>query len=72
MEHVADVFYKQPIPLSGVGEGQETRAVWELVVVTTRAGIATLVEELQLASIDGHRLIGVGADQLSVADVVRP
>ncbi|KAK8032274.1 hypothetical protein PG990_002008 [Apiospora arundinis] len=50
-----------------------TRAVWQQVVIAiVRAGVASLVEELDLAGVDGERLVGARADELAVADVVGP
>ena len=43
-------------------QGQDTGAVGQLVVVGVGRGVAALVEELQVAGVDGHGLVGVGAD----------
>jgi hypothetical protein len=51
-------------------EGQHTGAVRQKVVIATRAGASSLVQELQVARIDGHRLVGVGANEIPVANVV--
>src|SRR5690242_15314161 len=53
-------------------EGEEAGAPGELVVGAAGAGGFALVEELEVAGVDGHGLVGVGADQVSVADVVGP
>ena len=58
--------------LDGVLEGKKTRAVRELVVGGSRLGITTLVKELEVARIDGESLISVGADKITVGDVVGP
>lgn len=52
--------------------GKETGAVGELVVVATGAGCAALVQQLQVARVDGEGLIVASADKLSVADIVGP
>ncbi|KAI6766029.1 hypothetical protein HG530_007099 [Fusarium avenaceum] len=53
-------------------EGEQTGTVGETVVVGVDAGVATLVEELEVAGVDGEGLVGAGSDELSVADVVGP
>lgn len=58
--------------LDGVLEGKKTRAVRELVVGGSRLGITTLVKELEVAGVDGEGLISVGADEITVGDVVGP
>src|SRR6185312_9838196 len=51
---------------------EETGPVWQEAVVTAGAGTASLVQQLQVARVDGHGLIGVVADEIAVADVVGP
>ena len=52
---------------------QHSRAVrQEAVVPAVAAGVASLVEELQVAGVDGLGLVGVGANQVAVADVLCP
>src|ERR1051325_10811225 len=54
-------------------ECQYSRTPWqEAVVHAVGAGVAPLVEELQVAGVDGLGLVGVAADQVAVADVVGP
>ena len=53
-------------------QGQQARPVGQEAVVAAGAGGASLVEQLQVAGVDGHGLVGVGADQFAVADVVGP
>src|ERR1051325_6991104 len=54
-------------------ECQYSRTPWqEAVVHAVGAGVAPLVEELQVAWVDGLGLVGVGADEVAVADVVGP
>lgn len=53
-------------------EGEQTRAVRKVVVLATNVGVAALVEELEVARVDGEGLVVAGSDQLSVADVVGP
>ena len=52
--------------------GKETGAVRKLVVVATGAGCAALVQQLQVARVDGEGLVVAAADELSVGDVVGP
>lgn len=56
-------------PLS---KSKKTRAVRQSVVLSGRAGVAALVEELQVASVDRESLIGGSPDEVAVADVVGP
>src|ERR1051326_2268557 len=51
---------------------QDTRSPGQLVVVAAGVGGLALVEELQVAGVDGHGLVGVVAEQVAVADVVGP
>src|SRR3954466_4379435 len=44
----------------------------EAVVHAVGAGVAPLVEELQIARVNGLGLVWVGADQIAVADVFGP
>lgn len=53
-------------------EGEEAGAVRKRVVVAARAGCATLVQELNVAGVDGEGLVVGAADKLSVADIVGP
>jgi hypothetical protein len=54
-------------------EGQHTRAVWPAVVIgSLSVGVAALVQELEVARVDGEGLVVVGSDKLSVGDVVGP
>jgi hypothetical protein len=53
-------------------QGQEARAVREKVVARVRARVAALVEELEVAGVDGEGLVRVRTDDVAVADVVRP
>src|SRR4051794_31056146 len=63
-----DLLIDGPLPL----QGQNGRTPGQQVVVAAGARRPALVEELQVAGIDGHRLIGVGAHQIAVADVIGP
>src|SRR6185503_2670327 len=60
------------IPLRLARQGQQTRPVGEQSVVAAGVGGASLVEQLQVAGVDGHRLVRVATDQIAVADVVGP
>src|SRR5699024_10181196 len=51
---------------------QHTGLVGQEIVVAVGVGGASLVEELHVAGIDGHGLVGVGTDQLTVTDVIGP
>lgn len=54
-------------------EGQQTGAVRQAVVIgSCSTGVTALVQQLQVASIDGEGLVVGGTDKLSVADVVGP
>src|SRR5689334_7814610 len=53
-------------------QGENTRPPRQLVVGAARGGGLPLVEELQVAGVYGHGLVGVVADQVTVADVVGP
>lgn len=56
-----------------LSEGEETGAVRRSVIVAGRsARVSALVEQLQVARVDGHGLVGVGSDNVTVADVVCP
>src|SRR4051812_16143527 len=57
-----------PSPL----QGEDAGPVGEQAVVAAGVGRTALVEELQVAGVDGVGLVGVGADELAVADVVGP
>src|SRR5689334_17889787 len=52
--------------------GEQARAVRQQAVVAAGARWTALVEQLQVARVDGHGLVRAGTDQLAVADVVRP
>jgi hypothetical protein len=58
--------------LDGVLEGKKTRAVRELVVGSSRLGVTSLVKELEVARVDGEGLVSVGADEITVGDIVGP
>ncbi|GAB3975415.1 hypothetical protein GCM10029978_059490 [Actinoallomurus acanthiterrae] len=51
---------------------QQARTPWQLVVGAGGGWGFALVEELEVAGIDGHGLVGVAADEVAVADVVGP
>src|SRR5699024_11219054 len=51
---------------------QHTGLVGQEIVVAVGVGGASLVEELHVAGIDGHGLVGGGTDQLTVTDVIGP
>lgn len=53
-------------------QGQETWCIWDQIVSWVLAGVVSLVQELQVASINLKCLIVVGTDQVTVRDVVRP
>ncbi len=54
-------------------QGEHSRPVGQKRVVdAVGAGRASLVEQLQVAGVDGHGLVRTGPDQLAVADVVGP
>src|SRR6186713_3359417 len=53
-------------------QGEQARPPRQVVVVAAGAGVLALVEQLQVAGVDGLGLVGVGADQVTVADVVGP
>src|SRR5689334_5358246 len=53
-------------------QGEQTRPVRQEAVVTAGTRTTSLVEQLQVARVHCHRLIGVAADQVAVADVVGP
>ena len=53
-------------------EGEKTWAVRKGVVGNSRLRVTTLVEELEVARVDGHGLVWVGADEVTVGDVVGP
>jgi hypothetical protein len=63
---------KTSLLLDGVLEGKKTRAVRELVVGSSGLGVTSLVQELEVARVDGEGLISVGADEITVGDVVGP
>src|SRR6185295_16490913 len=52
--------------------GEQSGPVRQQAVVAAGVGGSALVEQLQVAGVDGHGLIGVGADEVAVADVVGP
>src|SRR5689334_1220811 len=52
--------------------GEQAGPVGQQAVVAAGAGAAALVEQLQVAGVDGHGLVGAGAQQFAVADVVGP
>lgn len=59
-----------PLRLS---KGEKTGTVRESIVVAGRsAGVSALVEQLQVARVDGHCLVWVGSDNVTVTDVVGP
>lgn len=60
------------IKANRLSKGQKTRLVRKKVVVAARASRSSLVEELQIASIDCLCLVGVCTDQIAAADVVGP
>jgi hypothetical protein len=60
------------LQLDGVLEGKETRAVGKEIVRSSRLGVTSLVEELKVARVDGHGLIGVGTDKITVRNVIGP
>jgi hypothetical protein len=66
------IHQKRYLLLDGVLEGKKTRAVRELVVGSSGLGVASLVQELEVARVDGEGLVGVGADEITVGDVVGP
>src|SRR3954471_15093235 len=53
-------------------QGEQARTPRQVVVVAAGAGVLALVEQLQVARVDGLGLVGVVADQVTVADVVGP
>lgn len=54
-------------------EGKDTGAVGEEVVVAGDVlGVTALVQQLQVARVDGEGLVGVGTEQVTVGDVVGP
>jgi len=55
-----------------LGEGKETRPVGKEVVATTGVGVAALVQQLQVARVDGHGLVVGNLDEITVRDVVGP
>jgi hypothetical protein len=63
---------KTNLLLDGVLEGKKTRAVRESVVGSSGLGVTSLVQELEVARVDGEGLVGVGADEITVGDVVGP
>lgn len=63
---------RENLLLDGVLEGEETRAVRQQVVAGSRLGVTSLVQELEVARVDGEGLVGVGADKVTVGNVVGP
>lgn len=57
---------------AGILERKKTRAIRQIIVRSSRARIAALVQELQIARIDSHRLVRVGANQITVRDIISP
>lgn len=58
--------------LAARGLGQQAQLPRQQVVVASGSGVEALVQILHLASVDGHGLVGVGADDLTVADALGP
>lgn len=53
-------------------QSEHTRLPRKGIVLATGLRVSALVEELQIAWVDGHRLVRVGADQIAVTNVVGP
>jgi hypothetical protein len=51
---------------------EQTRLIRKEVVSGVLVWVASLVEHLQIAWVDCLGFVGIGADQIPVADVVRP
>src|ERR1035437_6861479 len=52
---------------------EQTWTPWDQVVVArAAANLEALVEQLEIAWVDGHGLVGIVANQVPVADVVGP
>lgn len=57
---------------SGALQGQQAGTVRKQVVAWVLARVAALVQQLQVAWVDCHRLVRVRTDDVTVTDVVRP
>ena len=55
-----------------VYEREHTRSVRQQVVVTAGTGAASLIKELQIADVNGLGLVGIGANQIAMTDVISP
>lgn len=53
-------------------ESKESWTVWKLVVFRVLVGVTTLVQQLQVAWVNGVCLVSIAGDKLSMTDVVRP
>jgi hypothetical protein len=60
-----------PRPISAL-QCQHTRSVRQEAIVATRASASSLIEQLHVARIHGHGLVGVASHDIAVADVVGP
>lgn len=52
--------------------GQKTGPVGEGIISAARVGVASLVQELNVARVDGEGLVVGGPEELTVADIVGP
>lgn len=66
------IHQKTGLLANGVLEGKKTGTVRKVVVGSSRLGVTSLVEELEVARVDSHGLVSVGADKVTVRDVVGP
>src|SRR6186713_482357 len=53
-------------------QGEQARPPRQVVVVAAGAGVLALVQQLQVAGIDGLGLVRVGPHQVTMTDVVGP
>lgn len=60
------------MPTALVGQGQETRAVRQVVVAGINVGVSSLIEKLKVARVNRLGLISGGTDEIATADIIGP
>lgn len=60
------------MPTALVGQGQETRAVRQVVVGGVNVGVSSLIEKLKVARVNRLGLVSGGTDEIATADIVGP